>query len=142
MEIRNIWEDVKEPLERHADERGSIVDVFYKNHIEHVAVINSKPNTIRGNHYHKCSTQHILIISGSLEYWYKPVNSDEPSKMVVANAGDMISTPPNEIHAIVVKEDGNQSIVFSEGTRGGVDYESDTFRVESIILNKGKNGYK
>jgi dTDP-4-dehydrorhamnose 3,5-epimerase-like enzyme len=133
MKIKNIWKSVKEPLELHTDERGSIVDVFYNDDIEHVAVVDSEPNVLRGNHYHKLSTQHMLMTKGSLEYWYKPTDSDEPAEMIVAKVGDIVSTPPNEIHALVIREDGNQFIVFSEGVRGGMDYESDTFRVDSII---------
>ena len=133
MKIRNIWKDVKEPLEKHEDDRGSIVDVFYDDAIEHVAVVDTKPNQLRGNHYHKQSTQHMLMTKGSLEYWYKPVDSNEDAKMILAKVGDLVSTGPNEIHALVIREDGNQFIVFSEGVRGGMDYESDTFRVDSIV---------
>ena len=133
MKIRNIWKNVEDPLELHADDRGSIVDIFYNDKIEHVAVIHSDPNVLRGNHYHKYSTQHMLMTRGSLEYWWKPAGSDEPAKMIVARVGDLVSTPPNEIHALVIREDGNQFIVFSEGVRGGTDYESDTFRVDSIV---------
>ena len=130
---RNIRKDIEEPLEFHEDNRGTILDIFYKKNIDHVAVINSKPGALRGNHYHKKSTQHMLITKGSLEYWWKPVDSDEPAKMVVAKVGDLVSTPPNEIHALVIRDDGNQFVVFSEGVRGGMDYESDTFRVDSIV---------
>jgi len=133
MKIKNIYKTVEDPLELHTDERGSIVDIFYKGNIEHVAVITSEPNVLRGNHYHKESTQHMLITKGCLEYWYKPVDSDESAKMVVAKVGDIISTPPNEIHALVIRQLGNQFIVFSEGTRGGKEYESDTFRVDCIV---------
>tara|TARA_R110000822_G_scaffold8451_11_gene33210 strand:+ start:3819 stop:4238 length:420 start_codon:yes stop_codon:yes gene_type:complete len=133
MKIRNIWKNVEDPLELHTDDRGSIVDIFYNDKIEHVAVIHSDPNILRGNHYHKYSTQHMLMTRGSLEYWWKPAGSDEPAKMIVARVGDLVSTPPNEIHALVIREDGNQFIVFSEGVRGGTDYESDTFRVDSIV---------
>ena len=60
------------PLEIHSDERGSIADyIFYNAKVNHVAIIKSEPNSIRGNHYHKETTQHILITKGSLEYWYK-----------------------------------------------------------------------
>ena len=133
MRIKNIWNDVKDPLELHTDDRGSIVDIFYNDSIDHVAVVDSEPNVLRGNHYHKQSAQHMLMTKGSLEYWYKPVGSSELVKFVVAKVGDIVSTPPNEIHALVIREDGNQFIVFSEGVRGGMDYESDTFRVDSIV---------
>ena len=140
MKIRNIWINIEEPLELHVDSRGSIVDVFYNDSIEHVAVVDTEPNQLRGNHYHKQSTQHMLMTKGSLEYWYKPVDSDEPAEMVVAEVGDIVSTLPNEIHALVIREDGNQFIVFSEGVRGGMDYESDTFRVDCIVPKEKLEG--
>ena len=136
MNNRNIWTDVNSPLEYHSDDRGAIVDVFYNENIHHVAVVTSMPNSVRGNHYHKQSTQHMLVTKGSLEYWYKPVDSNEEPSMVLAKVGDLISTPPNEIHTLVIKDDGNEFIVFSEGLRGGKDYESDTYRVPSIIDEK------
>ena len=75
----------------------------------------------------------MLMTKGSLEYWYKPVDSNKPSQMVIANKGDLVSTGPNEIHALRIGPEGNEFIVFSQGKRGGKDYESDTFRVDNII---------
>ena len=50
--------------------------------------------------------------------------------------GDYITTPPYEIHALKIGPKGNQFLVFSEGLRGGLDYEKVTFRVPSIIKKK------
>lgn len=135
MKIKNVWKDIEAPLELHSDERGSIVDIFYNESIHHVNMIKSAPGVTRGNHFHKLSTQHMLMTKGSLEYWYKPVDSNEPAKMVVAREGDLISTPPNEIHALRIGPEGNEFITFATGARGGKDYESDTYRVDSIIDN-------
>ena len=52
-----------------------------------------------------------------------------PAIMFVA----LVTTPPFEIHALKILENGNEFIVFSEGLRGGSDYEKDTFRVPNII---------
>ena len=128
--INNIQDTL---LESHTDDRGTIVDLFYNETIHHVARVTSKEAATRGNHYHKETTQHMLMTKGSLEYWYTPVDSDEPAQMVVALVGDIVSTPPNEVHALRIGPEGNQFIVFSEGIRGGKDYESDTFRVDNII---------
>ena len=133
MIVRNIYTERKEPLEMFEDERGKILDIFYKDDIQHVAQIDSKPNIIRGNHYHKETTQHMLMISGSMEYWYKKFGSDEEPKMVYLKKGDLVSTPPFEIHTLKIGKDGNSFVVFSSGLRGGKDYESDTFRVDPII---------
>lgn len=133
MKVINIFNKGNENLEIHHDDRGTIADIFYNTNIEHVAIIKSEPNVIRGNHYHKETTQFMLMTKGSLEYWYKPVDSDESSKMYLCKVGDLITTEPYEIHALRITNDGNEFIVFSKGKRGGMDYESDTYRVESII---------
>ena len=132
---KNVWKNITSPLEIHSDNRGSIADIFYNSKIDHVAIINSEPNVIRGNHYHKETTQHILVTKGSLEYWYKNINSNSKVMMERVLVGDLITTPPNEIHALKIGNEGNEFIVFSEGARGGKDYESDTYRVENIIKN-------
>ncbi len=133
MIVRNIYTEQKEPLEMFEDERGKILDIFYKDDIQHVAQIDSEPNIIRGNHYHKETTQHMLMISGSMEYWYKKFGSDEEPRMVYLKKGDLVSTPPFEIHTLKIGKDGNSFVVFSSGLRGGKDYEADTFRVDPII---------
>ena len=133
MIIRNILSVEGTNLEFHEDDRGTIVDLFYDENINHVAMVKSEAGALRGNHYHKQSTQHMLMTKGSLEYWYKPLDSDESAKMVVATVGDVVSTPPNEVHALRIGPEGNEFIVFSEGVRGGMNYEDDTFRVDNII---------
>lgn len=133
MEVIRVFESGNDNLEVHSDDRGVIADVFYNTNINHVAIIKSEPNAIRGNHYHKETTQHMLMTKGSLEYWYKPVGSDEPAKMFLAKEGDLVTTKPYEIHALRITDEGNEFVVFSEGKRGGMDYESDTYRVDNII---------
>ena len=63
------------------DKRGTIMDIFYKKNIQHVAIIKSKPNVRRGDHYHKKTTQWMYITQGYLEYWYKSLNSKKKPKM-------------------------------------------------------------
>ena len=133
MKVRNINKHIRKPLQSFKDERGTIIDIFYKKNINHIAIIDSKPNAKRGNHYHKKTTQHMLITKGSLEYWYKPLGSKAKTRMKLLKVGDLVSTPPKEIHALKIGKKGDQFIVFSEGLRGGRDYESDTFRVPSIM---------
>ena len=132
---RNILVNLPKPLEIHKDERGIISDIFFNSNINHVAFIKTEPNKIRGNHYHKQTTQHILVTKGSLEYWYKNLDDNQDSKFLLAKEGDIVSTPPFEIHALRILDSGNEFIVFSEGLRGGSDYEKDTFRVPSIIID-------
>jgi hypothetical protein len=134
----NIWRDVAGSLELHEDPRGRIVDIFYNTTINHVAVIDSKPGALRGDHYHKLATQHMLMTKGGLEYWYRPLESSEAPQCVVTREGDVITTPPYEVDALRILPEGNQFIVFSEGVRGGKDYESDTFRTQPSLIPHGK----
>ena len=92
MKKINIFENDNPDLEVFNDNRGTIADVFFNHALNHVAIITSEPNVIRGNHYHKETTQHMLMTKGSLEYWYKPVGSDELAQVVVANEGDLVSS--------------------------------------------------
>ena len=101
-----------------------------------MAIVRSQAFVTRGNHYHKESTQHMLMTKGKMEYWYKPIDSKEPSKMIMVLTGDLVSTPPYEIHALRYLNDNSEFIVFTEGPRGGKDYEADTVRTESIFDHK------
>jgi dTDP-4-dehydrorhamnose 3,5-epimerase-like enzyme len=119
-----------------SDERGSISDILYKAEINHIATIDSKrAGVIRGNHFHKATTQTIFLTKGSLRYWYQPADGSQPVKSVLVRESEMVTSPPGEIHAMEILEP-TQFLVFSQGVRGGVDYESDTFRVPSIVTVK------
>ena len=67
-----------------SDERGTIADIFYKANIEHIAIIKTKDNgrIIRGNHFHKLTTQHIFMTKGSLKYWYRDQDKNSPIKNI------------------------------------------------------------
>ena len=132
MRVINIYSK-NEGLEIHRDERGIIADVFFGVELNHVAIINSEPGAIRGNHYHAVSTQHMLITKGSLEYWYLDKDKDGIGQVHLAVVGDLVTSPPNEVHALRIRESGCEFLAFTSGLRGGSDYESDTFRVPSIM---------
>ena len=118
-----------------SDERGSIADIFYKVNIEHVAIIKTVDNgrIIRGNHYHKLTTQHIFMTKGTLRYWYREQDKNTKVKVVDVPEGHMVSTEPLEIHALECLGP-SEFIVFSTGLRGGNDYEADTYRDFEPIL--------
>lgn len=135
MEIKNVWKDVKAPLEMHEDNRGAIADMFYNQDINAITIIKSKKGVRRGDHYHKLTTQHCLITKGEMLYVYQPVDKSQPIKYILMREGDMVSTHPLEIHTLLFPSD-NEFVVFSSGLRGGKDYEKDTYRVEPLILPK------
>jgi quercetin dioxygenase-like cupin family protein len=47
--------------------------------------------------------------------------------------GDLVSTAPMEKHALVGIED-SELLVFTEGPRGGKEYESDTFKLDTPLV--------
>lgn len=128
MELRKI-----EPA--FTDDRGSIADIFYNTKIDHVAIIKTNDgNFIRGNHYHKYTTQHIYMSVGSLRYWYRALDKNTEVKSVLVPEGYLVSTSPDEIHSLEMLGK-SEFIVFSSGIRGGKDYESDTYR-DHVILTE------
>jgi quercetin dioxygenase-like cupin family protein len=133
MKVRSIYRPTEPKLETHSDTRGVISDVFFGSEINHVNFIESEPAAIRGNHFHKLTEQHILITRGSLEYWYWDKTSMPRPEVVEVFRGDLVTSPPGEIHALRIGSDGCDFVTFSMGPRGGADYETDTYRTESII---------
>jgi hypothetical protein len=134
MKHYNIYTNNEQGLGVHSDERGTIADIFYRANMNHACVITNAPDAVRGNHYHKLTTQYTYIVSGVLEYFSKPVDSNQPADVLLAVPGDFIISEPNEVHAMRAGLDGCTFIAFAEGPRGGEDYESDTYRVDSIIV--------
>ena len=134
MKHYNINKNTEKGLGQHTDERGTITDMFYACNMNHGCIITNEPGAVRGNHYHKLTTQYTLVLNGTHTYYSRPVDSNQPAQTFVAGHGDMIVSEPNEIHAMKTGEHGCTFIAFAEGPRGGEDYESDTYRVDSIVI--------
>ena len=120
------------------DNRGSITDLFNDKIIRHVSHVKTNDiSSVRGNHYHKKTTQAIYVVKGSFKYWFKQLD-EKKSKCINVNYGEMVLTLPNEIHALTFEEE-SEFIEFSWGLNDRKDYEIDTFRVDSIVsINKKK----
>ena len=113
------------------DARGEIIDLLENENINAVTVITFTRGAIRGNHYHKQTTQWNYVISGKIK-----LVSQVPGKPVVETimqGGDFVVTAPNVRHALVGLEDSSL-IVFTKGPRGGKEYETDTFRLEEALV--------
>ena len=133
MKTYNIYSQHGLPgLGAFKDDRGSITDIFYQANMNHGCVITNQPGAVRGNHYHKLTTQYTFVISGTLTYYSKNLDSARAPNVLQASAGDMIISEPFEIHAMKAGSDGCTFIAFAQGPRGGADYETDTYRVEDI----------
>ena len=98
-------ETVKKIETAFEDERGIITNIL-EEPISHVAIITSKKDSIRANHYHPKQIQYIYLISGSYESTSKDLNkNDSKVEKVIVKTGDLVITPPMIAHAMRVLED-------------------------------------
>ena len=109
------------------DSRGQIQDLIQDQNINAITKITFVKGAVRGNHFHKKTIQWNYLISGKvlLVTQYK----DE----IILNPGDLVSTSINESHAIKALED-SVLLVFTEGPRGGKEYESDTYKLDEPLI--------
>ena len=112
------------------DERGVITDVFVGAPKEHSTVISTKKGAVRGNHYHKVSRQWDFIVSGSFRVFGKREGGQIEEATV--SASDLISWESGEAHEFIALED-SVFITFVDGVRGGANFESDTYRLETPL---------
>ena len=113
------------------DKRGSITDIFYNKNLNHVSLIISKKNIIRGNNYFKKNIQYIYNLSTEFEYWYKKFNSKKKPKKVTIKKGWVVVTSPYEAHAIKFKSN-NKLLEFSTLTHENKKKMNDSTRFKLI----------
>lgn len=106
------------------DERGIIKDILQED-INSVTIITFN-NAVRGNHYHKKTTQWDYVLEGDFVFF-----SDEFKEGKRIKMGDLIKIPPEMPHAYV--GDG-VLISMCKGPRAGEDYEKDTYRLEKKLV--------
>ena len=111
------------------DNRGYILDILYNQTFNHATLIHSKKNAIRGNHFHKKTTQFTFVLSGEVNYYYK--NNSSKTKSIKLKKNAFLVTRPLEIHAYKFIKN-TKLLIISKGLRGGKDYEKDTFRKKII----------
>ena len=88
------------------DERGIISNYYFDDSINMIGYVESKKETIRGNHYHPIQTQKCLLIKGS----YISITKDLSDKNSVietrlVNEGELSTIPPYVAHTMVFLED-------------------------------------
>ena len=69
------------------------------------ALIKSKKNSVRANHYHKKDWHYCYVLKGKIAYYYRKHGSKTKPKKIIINQGELFFTPPMEDHATVFLED-------------------------------------
>ncbi len=108
------------------DDRGLIIDLLEKKNINAITYITQKRGKVRGNHFHKKTIQWNYLIKGKIKLITKKRNRN--LKKTTLSKGDLVVTTKNESHAILALKD-SEYLVFTQGPRGGKEYENDTFRL-------------
>ena len=106
------------------DERGKIQDLIGR--VDAVTHIHTFKGAVRGNHFHKHTTQWTYVTHGAL------LVAQGDIEMIV-EAGEMVVDRPGVPHAWKALED-TDVLVFARGPRAGKEYESDTFRLERPLI--------
>jgi len=114
----------------HKDARGEISDVLVKEEIQFVTLITSAKGAERGHHYHRETIQWVYILEGRLKLLTQM--PDGPVCETILEKGDLAMTVPLESHAMIALE-SSAFMVFTRGTRGGEEYESDTYRLSEPL---------
>jgi len=114
-----------------SDKRGFIIDLLVKKNINAITLITQKKGKIRGNHYHKNTIQWNYLVKGELELFTKK-NKGKIIKTIMKK-GDLVVASKNESHAFKALKN-SEFLVFTQGPRGGKEYENDTFRLKNPIL--------
>ncbi len=121
---------IKTPIS-YKDKRGVIVDLLEKCNINAITYITFEKGAVRANHYHKKTTQYNYILSGVVKLVTQIEGKRKQSRIL--KKGDLVGTVPNEKHVLVGMKKA-EMLVFTEGPRGGKEYESDTFRLEKSLV--------
>jgi quercetin dioxygenase-like cupin family protein len=121
--------------DRFEDDRGVIQDLLVCP-LDSVTRITSHKGAIRGNHFHKDTTQWTLVLSGLLRVVTEGSGysgAAGPRQERDYGPGEIACEAPGVAHAWLALED-TDVMVFTKGPRTGPAYETDTFRLETPML--------
>ena len=124
----------------HSDERG-FIQVLLHEHNGSVVIIDTVPHVERANHYHKDDFHYCYVISGSITYYERKANTNDPLKKYIFKKGDMFYTPPMMEHCMYFEEP-TTFVTMGGKTRTQEEYENDLVRIASLHseYNASNNG--
>ena len=92
-------------IEKHTDERGWLVEILRDDEIQEaikqIYFSTSKPNAIRGNHYHKHKVEWFSVVKGKAKLVLEDNESKEREELMLSDdTPAIVKIPPNISHAI------------------------------------------
>ena len=111
------------------DNRGQILNIT-NSLFRSCAIIKSKKNSIRANHYHKKDWHYCYVLRGKIEYYHRIHGLKTKPKKIIIKAGELFFTPPMVDHAMKFLE-YTEFVTLGRGSRKKINYDKDT---ETIVL--------
>ena len=92
-------------IEKHTDERGLLLEIIrddkIKEELKQVYFSTSKPEVIRGNHYHKRKVEWFSVVKGKAKLVLEDNESKEREELILSDDEPaIIKILPNISHAI------------------------------------------
>jgi dTDP-4-dehydrorhamnose 3,5-epimerase-like enzyme len=119
------------------DKRGLILDIFTNKPKDHCTLVTFNKGAIRGNHFHKKSTQYSFLISGKMILLSCKVDNNGKLigklKKELIKPNFLITHKPFHAHAFKALT-SSFFLAFADGIRGGRNYENDTFRLDKKLI--------
>lgn len=112
-----------------SDDRGLIFDII-DTPVEHVGMVTfSKAGIIRGNHFHKKSTQYTLTLEGTLKLTtYTQHNKNDTFREDILSENTFVVIPPNTVHTYESLDTARILDITTQNRRED-GYEADTVRI-------------
>lgn len=116
--------DLERPF---VDARGDIQPLV-EAQMKSALVIRSGAGTVRADHYHLTDWHYLYVISGEMIYFYHPVGSEYPPRVITIKAGELVFTPPMMEHRTDFPVD-TVCLTLSRNARDQSAYEADVVRI-------------
>lgn len=100
------------------------------------SAISSKAGSVRSNHYHKTDSHFIYVVSGLMQYYWRPTGSTATPMRRRCPTGTLIFTPPMVEHATYFPRE-TFVITFNRRTRDHQSHEDDLVRIPAIVTDEG-----
>ena len=115
-----------------SDDRGVIQPLLDDEPMRSALIIESVKGSVRANHYHLTDWHYLYVLSGRMEYYYRPADSTNPPIHLTILPGQMVYTPAMVVHRTDFPED-TTCVTLSGSPRDQANYEADVVRVELPI---------
>lgn len=132
MQKKEIKVIVKKLQPVFTDVRGDIFDVV-EDKIRHIGLVTFRKGAVRGNHYHKKSTQYSYVLEGKIQLVIKAAKGKNTKiKKYIMTKGTYAQIPPYSIHTYIALTPA-AIIDCTTLSRKADGYEKDTIRVPSVM---------